>query len=84
MRVGLLNARPLVNTIHEVIAESVAIINPLNSSLVVSNLENKERFMCHWSTVGRERTGWGTCRTAVAMDGEEDTEQESNMVRPVF
>ena len=38
LAVGLLNFGTLLYTVHQVIAEPVAIINPLHSTLIVSHL----------------------------------------------
>lgn len=36
--IGLFNTRPLMNAVHQIIAESVAIIYPFHCSLVITNL----------------------------------------------
>lgn len=38
LRVRLLDARPLVQAVHEVAAQAVAIVNPLHRPLVVPDL----------------------------------------------
>lgn len=51
--VGLLNTCPLMNAVHQIIAESVAIIYPFHCSLVITNLRtatetHEESFKGDW------------------------------------
>lgn len=43
LRVGLFDARPLVDAVHEVVTQPVAVVNPLHRPLVVPDLATRKQ-----------------------------------------